>query len=190
MPKLKVQPSAIDAEEAILGSIIKDNDIISTVESWIRDEEAFYSEANKKIRLCMKNLNRTNKPIDIIILSAELKEQFNQSLNAYYITGLPETVVTTANIEHWCKIVWHRFIQREAVKSAHKLYDTSLEDNKDITEILHEHERIIEELKFFIRKTCMVREEDTKYLRPILKYLEPISERNVIDISNIQYPKI
>jgi len=46
---------------------------------------------------------------------------------------------------------------------------------------------IIEELKFFIRKTCMVREEDTKYLRPILKYLEPISERNVIDIFSTNY---
>ena len=147
MSKLKVQPNAVDAEEAILGSIIRDNSLISTVESWIRNEEAFYASANKRIWLCMKKLTKENKPIDIIILSAELKEQFDQSLNAYYISGLGAEIATTSNIDHWCKIVWHRFIQREAVKSAHKLHDTSLEDDRDISEILHEHERIIEELK-------------------------------------------
>lgn len=147
MPKLKVQPNAVDAEEAILGSIILDNDVLSSVEAWIRDDEAFYASANKKVWKCMKKLNRENRPIDIIILTAELKEYYDTTLNSYYITGLPDATPTSANVEHWCKIVWHRFIQREAVKSAHKLYDTSLEDNKDITEILHEHERIIEELK-------------------------------------------
>ena len=54
MAKLKVQPSAVDAEEAILGCIILDNTKFPTGESWIRDDEAFYLEANKKIWKCMK----------------------------------------------------------------------------------------------------------------------------------------
>ena len=57
MPKLKVQPNAVDAEEAILGSIILDNDVLSSVEAWIRDDEAFYASANKKVWKCMKKLN-------------------------------------------------------------------------------------------------------------------------------------
>lgn len=147
MPKLKVQPNAVDAEEAILGSIILDNNVMATAESWIRDDEAFYSSANKRVWQCMKKLHRQNETIDIIVLTSELKDQFDQTLNSYYITGLQDATPTSANVESWCRIVWHRFIQREAVKSAHKLYDHSLEENKDITEILHEHERIIEELK-------------------------------------------
>ena len=147
MAKLKVQPSAVDAEEAILGCIILDNTKFPTVESWIRDDEAFYLEANKKIWKCMKKLFRQNEPIDIIVLSAKLKDEFDNNLNAYYLTGLPDLVATPSNVEHWCKIVWQRFLQREAVKSAHRLYDTSLDDTKDVGEILHEHERTIEELK-------------------------------------------
>lgn len=147
MSKLKIQPNAVDAEEALLGSIINDNTIIATVEAWIRDDEAFYSSANRKIWKCMKQLYRKNEPIDIIILASELRNEYDQTLNSYYISGLPESSFSSTNIEQWCKIVWHKFIQREAVKSAHKLHDTSLNENKDITEILHEHERIIEELK-------------------------------------------
>ncbi len=147
MAKLTVQPNAVDAEEAILGSILLDNTRFPTVEAWIRNDEAFYSSANKKIWKCMKKLYKANEPIDIIILSAKLKDEFDNQLNAYYLSGLPELVATPSNVEHWCKIVWHRYLQREAVKSAHKLYDTSLDDTGDISEILHEHERTIEELK-------------------------------------------
>ena len=147
MGNLKPQPSAIDAEEAILGSVILDNTLLSTVESWLRSDEAFYSSANQKIWKTMKRLHKNNEPIDIIVLSAQLKDDFNQSLNAYYLSSLPDVVSSSANIEKWCKIVWHRYLQREAVKSAHRLYDTSMNEDKDVSEILYEHEKTIEELK-------------------------------------------
>ena len=147
MVKLKVQPSAVDAEEAILGSILLNNTLLPTVEAWIRHDDAFYSSANKKIWKCMKKLYRQSEPIDIILLSAQLKDDFDNQLNAYYLSGLPDLVAAPSGVEHWCRIVWQRYLQREAVKSAHKLYDTSLDDSMDVTEILHEHERTIEELK-------------------------------------------
>ena len=69
------------------------------------------------------------------------------SLDGYFLTGLSEGVPTTANFEHYAKDVWYKYIQRQAVRSAQKLYAISITDKENVLDILHKHEKIIEELK-------------------------------------------
>ena len=75
------------------------------------------------------------------------KEKESIGLDMYYISGLPESVPTTANIESYAKIVWEKYIKRETIKSAHKLYSSGfIKTDEKVEDILHNHQKLLTEL--------------------------------------------
>ena len=79
-------------------------------------------------------MHRDGKDIDMVTVAdrvRDLKKESSQSgLDVYYITGLPEKIPTTSNIESYAKIVWEKFIKRQTIRSDHNLYNTGF-DSKD-----------------------------------------------------------
>ncbi len=68
----KVPPNDIEAEQAIIGSMLTDKDaVISSIE--VLKEEDFYREDNKAIYSAILNLYNKAEPIDIITVKAELE---------------------------------------------------------------------------------------------------------------------
>ena len=67
---------------------------------------------------------------------------------SYYVSGLPEDVPTSANVEQYGKIIYEKYLRREILKSAYKL-QTAVHENQEseIEEILSTHTRLIEEIK-------------------------------------------
>ena len=96
----KIPPNDVEAEQAVIGSMLTDRDaVISAIE--ILKEEDFYREDNKTIYEAILNLYNRSEPIDIITLKAELTSMgmFEKIGGLEYIVGLPEKVPTTANVE-------------------------------------------------------------------------------------------
>ena len=147
-------PSNQEAEIAVLGGILLEgNEVYEKAKSWIKDDEAFYFMRHQIIWQAIGTLYKSNTPIDVVTIHTELKKKDKYDtehvadLNAYFLTGLADGVPTTANVEHYAKDIWYKHIQRLAIKSAQKLYAMSLTDKEDVLDILHKHEKIIEELK-------------------------------------------
>ena len=70
----KVPPHDIEAEQAILGSMLTDKDaVINAIE--VLKEDAFYREDNRLIYGAILSLYSRNEPIDIITVKAELVDQ-------------------------------------------------------------------------------------------------------------------
>ena len=68
----KIPPHDIDAEQAVLGSMLTDKDaVIAAVE--VLKEDAFYRDDNKIIYQAIINLYNRSEPIDIITLKDELE---------------------------------------------------------------------------------------------------------------------
>ena len=68
----KVPPHDLEAEQAIIGSMLTDRDaVISAIE--ILKEEDFYREDNKAIYTAILNLYNRAEPIDIITVKSELE---------------------------------------------------------------------------------------------------------------------
>ncbi len=149
---LKTFPNSIEAEEAVVGAILlKGNEIFTKCNGWIRDGEAFYNNKTKLIWEVCSEMHRNGEAIDTVTVSQNLKDKkditSNSNLDMFYLTGLPEKVPTVANIEHYARIVWEKYIKRESIKSAHKLYNTSFDKQEEKAEqLLHEHARLINEL--------------------------------------------
>ena len=145
--EIKPMPSNIDAEQALLGCILKGGEREQEIAmAWIREDEAFYSFDNKLIWESMRDLYKDGVEIDNITLSNKVKE-INGDAKIYYITGLTETVPSTARVENYARIVWEKYIQRETAKSAQALLNASYDDYRNVGSILEKHSKLIEELR-------------------------------------------
>tara|TARA_R110002073_G_scaffold288119_1_gene452865 strand:- start:19 stop:1353 length:1335 start_codon:yes stop_codon:yes gene_type:complete len=148
LTNLKAAPSSKNAEESVLGCILLDGvSIYEKVAAWIRDEDAFYYKDNQTVWKAIKEIYKSGEPIDVITVTNRVKDTSPDETMGYFITGLPMEIATTANAEYHAKIIWERHIQREAAKTANKLYKTSFTDYEKLDTTLQKHSRLIDELK-------------------------------------------
>ena len=144
---VKQMPQNVEAEEAVLGSVLIGGDVeMQIAMGWIREDDAFYSEKCKNIFRCMKELYNNKIPIDVITLSNKVQETFGMQ-DSLYIMDLQDNVVTKSKVEHYSKIVWERYIQRETAKSAQDLLNASYENYNEVGNIIEKHSRLIDELR-------------------------------------------
>ena len=123
--EIKPMPSNIDAEQALLGCILKGGEREQEIAmAWVRNNEAFYNDDCKDIWIAFKDLYKDQIDVDFITLSEKVQEMSGKQL-AYFMTGLTDFAPSKANVENYAKIVWQKYIQRETAKSATKLVDAS-----------------------------------------------------------------
>ena len=141
---LNLQPQSIEAEQAVLGAMLSSKDAISKALQWVRSHH-FYKEAHGKIFLVMSDLFDKGEPIDTISVINKLKKnkQIDDVGGAYFITGLVESVPTTANIESYAKIVLEKVMLRELIRASNELSKDAYNDQQDVGEILDAAEQTI-----------------------------------------------
>ena len=76
----KIPPHDIEAEQAVLGSMLTDKDaVIAAIE--VLKEDSFYREDNKLIFSAITNLYSRNEPIDLItVLSKNCPDKYWKSV--------------------------------------------------------------------------------------------------------------
>tara|TARA_Y100000590_G_scaffold290274_1_gene326725 strand:+ start:5049 stop:6404 length:1356 start_codon:yes stop_codon:yes gene_type:complete len=158
---LEPMPKNEEAEIALLGSILLEGDkIFEKAKSIIKNSGAFYTSKHQELWNSFNRLYKNNVPIDTVTVFGDIKDNVkDHTLTTYYLTGLANGVPTTANCETYAKNIWYKFIQRKAVKSSQILYNLTLQNTDDIVEVLHHHEKIIQELKD-IAPSKIVKTED------------------------------
>ena len=113
----KVPPHDLEAEQAVIGSMITDKDaVISSIE--LLREDDFYREDNKIIYSAMFNLYNRAEPVDLITVKAELESmgKFEHVGGFEYLADLPEKVPTTVNVVKYIKIVKEKSELRKLIK--------------------------------------------------------------------------
>ena len=140
----KIPPNDVDAEQAVIGSMLTDKDaVISAIE--VLKEEDFYREDNKTIYSAILNLYNRSEPIDIITLKAELTSMgmFDKIGGLEYIVGLPEKVPTTANVEKYISIVKEKSELRRLIKAANEIIEQGYDPTENIDDIMNSAEKKI-----------------------------------------------
>lgn len=140
----KVPPNDIEAEQAVLGSMLTDKDaIIASIE--VLKEEDFYREDNKAIYLAMLNLYNRAEPVDIITVKSELMSMGKIDLvgGLEYLAQLPEKVPTTANVDKYIKIVEEKSILRSLIKTANEVITLGYDSTSEVESIMDEAEKKI-----------------------------------------------
>lgn len=143
----KVPPHDIEAEQAVLGSMLIDKDaVISAIEILRKDD--FYREDNKAIFEAMINLYNRPEPIDIITVKDELSSigKFDIVGGLEYLADLPEKVPTTANVDKYIKIVKEKSILRSLIKTSNELISLGYDETQEVDTVINEAEKKVFEL--------------------------------------------
>ena len=92
---LRIPPQNLDAEKALLGSIMLRSDAINEINDSINDR-VFYSEKHRIIFRSMMELFTKSTPIDMLTLTTRLREnnQLDQIGAASYIAELANAVTS------------------------------------------------------------------------------------------------
>ena len=140
----KVPPHDIEAEQAILGSMLTDRDaVISAIEVLKPDD--FYREDNKIIYEAILNLYNRSEPIDVITVRAELETmgKIDNVGGLEYLVELPDKVPTTANSMKYIKIVEEKSSLRKLIKTANEIIELGYDPTEDVDDIMESAEKKI-----------------------------------------------
>lgn len=115
----KIPPQAIEVEEAVLGALILERDAYYSIDRII-DMQSFYKDEHQKIFKVVKDLAAKDKPVDMLIVTEELKarNQLDEIGGPAYIAQLARRVASSAHIEHHARIIADKHFQREIITMA------------------------------------------------------------------------
>ena len=143
----KIPPHDIEAEQAVIGSMLTDKDaVVDSIEVLKPDD--FYRQDNKTIYEAITNLYNRAEPIDIITVKAELISlgKFEAVGGLEYLAVLPDKVPTTANVEKYIRIVEEKSILRKLIRTSNELIDLGYAETEDLDTIMDQAEKKIFEI--------------------------------------------
>lgn len=143
----KIPPQNLEAEMAVLGSMLIDEEAIS-VALEILERDSFYKEAHRRIFEAVSELFNANKAVDLLTLSEELKRSgaLEEVGGASFLTALVNSVPTSANINHYVGIVKEKSILRNLINNATKIVSLCYESEGNVDSVVDNAERFIFEV--------------------------------------------
>lgn len=138
----KVQPQALDLEEAVIGAVMLDKEAMPTVIE-ILNPDTFYHEAHREIFQAMVELYEVMRPIDILTVREVLQKK--GTLETFggvpYLMELTNKVASAANIEYHARIIVQKYIQRELIRISTQTISDAFADKLDVLDMLDKAEQ-------------------------------------------------
>ena len=138
MSDLKTPPNNVEAERAVLGSILLDT--AGRSDDRVMDEcrtrgivpEAFYDPCNRAIYTTMLEMAMASKPLDALSLIEELRRtgKLEAVGGVGYIQSLIDQVPTTAHAEHYIGILRGKYLRRLMIERATKVVEKCFDEGE------------------------------------------------------------
>ena len=138
MSDLKTPPNNVEAERAVLGSILLDT--AGRSDDRVMDEcrtrgivpEAFYDPCNRAIYTVMLEMSMASKPLDALSLIEELRRtnRIDAVGGVGYIQSLIDQVPTTAHAEHYIGILRGKYLRRLMIERATKVVEKCFDEGE------------------------------------------------------------
>ncbi len=143
----KVPPHNLEAEQAVLGGILINNDALNQVAD-ILESEDFYREAHASIFNVMLRLYEKDEPVDLITIPQELtKDNLLEKIGGVdYLASLAEAMATSAGIMYHAKIIKDLSIRRSLIDQCARISEVCFQGTDDTDELLDSAEQSIFEI--------------------------------------------
>jgi len=138
---LKSLPYNIDAEKSVIGSMLKDKSAITEAVEELKSDD-FYKEAHKVIFNTIEDMYKRDIPVDMITLLEELRsnEKLESVGGVTYVTEVSGSVISTANVSSYIKIVSDKATLRKLIKSSNEIIEKCYSSQNDIEAVIDEAE--------------------------------------------------
>lgn len=140
----ELQPHNIEAEEAVLGSLLIDPDAILRVASFL-DYKDFFVERNGWIYAAIRDLHDRHEPSDLVTLSDELerRNKLYEIGGPAHLTNLINATPTSVHAEHYGRIIERTALLRRLIGAASQIAVMAYEDQSDADKIADRAEEVL-----------------------------------------------
>ena len=141
---LKVPPHNLEAEQAVLGGVLLNNDAMNQLMDILSSDD-FYREANATIFEGMTLLYNESEPIDVITLSEALtrKSQLEKVGGIDYLAVLVQSVSTSAGIVYHAEIIRASSVRRQLISECSNISELCFQEQEDAEGLLEKAEQTI-----------------------------------------------
>jgi hypothetical protein len=142
----KIPPHDIDAEEAVIGSLLIDGMAIEKITLLPAD---FYSQRNRDIFSACLNIYLDDRGIDQITVSQELfnNGKLESCGGAAILSHMIASVPTSLDIEHYAEIVYRCSFSRKAMGCGERIIDLAVQNSSNINNTLNAMEALVKNLR-------------------------------------------
>lgn len=140
----KIVPHNLEAEEALLGSILIDPDVIIDVGTMLKPED-FYVQRHRWIYEATLHLHDQRHPVDFLTVVDELerKKRLHDVGGDAYITSLINVVPSAVHAFQYAEIVQRTATLRNLIKAAGEIARRAYDDSQDVRDVVDGAEALI-----------------------------------------------
>jgi replicative DNA helicase len=143
----RIPPSNLEAEMALLGSILVDREMMATVSEIVGPTD-FYAHVHETIFLALVQLYERGEPLDKITLAEELQGRslLDKVGGLPYLTSLMDTVPTAASAEYYARIVQEKSALRGLIHAGTQITQIGFESEEDVDGAIDKAEQVVYEV--------------------------------------------
>lgn len=135
-------PQNLEAEMSVLGVAFINNAEVSKIVEEV-NVDMFFDERNRFIFNAIKRLHENKTPIDVMTIKNELdKDKKLNTVGLDYLSDVIDSVVTSANLDFYIKIVKDYAVRRNLIETAEEIV-TQTYDDEDVNNLLDRAEKNI-----------------------------------------------
>lgn len=143
-------PHSLEAEQSVLGGILLEPDLISTVLQYISKPDMFYRNQHRELFSVLVGMFNVSKKIDFVTVLDEANRAnvFDTPDGAkLYLVSLMEMVPALSNIGEYCRIVQEKFYIRTLITACGDISDKAVSDDTDARALLEMAEQRIYDIR-------------------------------------------
>jgi replicative DNA helicase len=112
-------PANLDAERALLGSMVLNNDLFEEARETLLPEDFSYSP-HQRIFRAMEDLRLQGRPFDLVALTEWLHQrgELEASGGAAYLAEIPSGIPSLTTVSHYVEILKGRSVLRQLIRKA------------------------------------------------------------------------
>ena len=167
-------PASVEAEQALLGCILKQPDCFKDIVDKVKADE-FFVPLNSKIFEVMASLDALSQKIDPVIINDRMKENgdWGEQNGRKYLLELAAAVPSTANVEQYADIVREKYYLRIIINASRKTISEANAAGEDANAVIDAAEKRI----YDIRSGRSIQNEPKKIGEILINELMPRVER-------------
>ncbi len=141
---VRMPPQSLEAEAALLGSLLLDKEAIWRVVDVIEAKD-FYKAIHRVVYEAMVEMLGRREAIDVLSLANRLKEknQLDDIGGTAYLASLVNTVPTASNASHYARIVHRKRIHRDLIEASHRIAELGYKEDADLETVLDDAEKTV-----------------------------------------------
>jgi len=138
----RIPPSAIEAEESLIGAMLLSAEAVSIAYETVQPED-FYRPLHGQIFSAIIALTNAGEPVDYVTVQARLQERGAVAVELAVLSALQMNTPSAANAQHYAELVREKSQQRRLISVASEIVDEAYVATEDVVGLIDEAERKI-----------------------------------------------